>query len=411
MKFRQLIIIVYLLVILMSCIMAPVCAAENIPSAPIKNTYYPHLWYSSDVGGYLNPSYNLYQQFSPYSTSNMSIIGSVGLVSTAIYDFDTTITLSDTNINNIISHYRDSYYVSDNVIIHSVNCPDGQVNSVKVFSSFYDFYILSKGNLHYQLLVVHYVIVYIDIVVPVGSFVFANPNYDDYNRIEINLENATYAPAYNYMKNFVLTQFRINNNYNLMNLTFTFPANVITDRLVFEASFNPVCEGDLVMDYECNVYLDDYFLGEYTFKNCRGLIESQFNYNLNTNKVKYIVKPKNNVDFVIENPTQDYLLFKYTISKVIPVSSYETLGGDIYGEWQSKSCKTFDFVCHLGNGLGYLIYEFPLTSSITKLVAPIGEFFINSFRFLEGFSSIGVAYGVIFTMIMISVIMFMIFGK
>ncbi len=414
MKFRQLIIIVYLLVILMSVIMAPVCAAENIPFAPSSNVYYEHLWYSSDVGGYLDPSRNLHQQFSPYSISLMNMSGYYHLHGYQTYDLTTKYnTLADSDLNSYRNHVLS--VLEDCIYINSNKLAEGAViNRLDLSPASYSITINYVSACKYTMYLYFNFYVNFDVDVPVGSFTFSNINdtSKDLSILSINVDQVSEWAETSLVSKCNLISVTLTPWGLLSDITYKFPTNVITDKLVFSQSYSVILDdSELSMSPEVNVKLDNYNLGNFTMKNFAGVIESNFDYALNANSINYqtalVGFPTNTC------PTKPVTHFTYnfTFNKLVPVSTYSTSGGESYGTWQSKSCQTFDFICHLGNGLGYLIYEFPLTSSITKLVAPIGEFFIKSFDFLEGFSSIGVAYGVIFTMIMISVIMFLVFGK
>lgn len=411
---RQLIIVSYLLVILTSVFMAPVCAAENIPVEPSSNVYYPHLWYSSDIGGYLDPARNLHQQFSPYSSSLMNMSGYYHLHGYHTYDLTTKYnTLADSDLNSYKNHVLS--VLEDSIFINSTKFAEGAViNRLEVNPATYSISFDFVSDCKYLMYLYFNFYVYFDIDVPVGSFTFADKNAfeKDPSIFSVNVDQVSewaetfLVPQCN-LKSVTLTPWGL-----LSDITYKFPTNVITDKLVYSQKFSVNLNDEfLSLSPEVNVKLDSYNLGNFVMKNFEGVIESNFDYALNANNINYQTSL---VGFTTNScPSKPVTQFTYnfTLDKLIPVSSYSTSGGESYGTWQSKSCQTFDFVCHLGNGLGYLIYEFPLTSSITKLVAPIGEFFIKSFDFLEGFSSIGVAYGVIFTMIMISVIMFLVFGK
>lgn len=416
MNFRQFFVITYLLIIIMSCIMAPVCAAENIPFAPTSNIYYEHLWYSSDIGGYLNPEKQYKQQFSPYATSMMNIKGTVGLAIANVYTFTATRTLTDADKKSISDWYLEVYGDTTKIIKYELAL-GGILKDIHIVPNSSNMEISwdNLGNNKYLFLMYQPFSCYFDIDVPVGSFVFSNNT--DYQKddsiLHILIDQCAGWNGTSYISDVKLETIRFWPYRKVCDITYTFPTNIITNKLVFDYRFTIENNGNFIYDnIKLKAKLDNYNLGTFTFIDNCGVIESNFDYSLNTNSVHYTLE----VDGTqIINPSMpypdDYFKYSFKIGKVVPISTYDTYGGDTYGSWQSKSCKTFDFVCHLGNGIGYLIYEFPLTSSITKLVAPIGEFFIKSFDFLEGFSSIGVAYGVIFTMIIISVIMFIIFGK
>ena len=404
MKIRQFLIIIYLLIIIMSCIMAPVCAAENIPFEPSSNVYY------NNLDDYLAVSQSLNPQFSIYSKSTCNVSGNYKMHGYQTYDITTQYnTVADSDMKKytdyILSQLNSFKYAEANMrddsILNSFDYSITYTISTKYVSPCkYTMYVYFNYDVNF------------DFDTPVGSFSFnkGSSTAKDTSLFWVNIRQASQFGTYYLITNCQFKSITLTPWTILSDVNFRFPTNIITNKLVYCQNFEVEYYNNLAYSPSVNVTLDQYDLGNYIFDNFGGVIESSFDYSLNSNNLHYVTK-LNDFNTASVSNSNDDIYFKFVLYKLMPLSDYEVSGGETYGTWQSKSCKTFDFVCHLGNGLGYLIYEFPLTSSITKLVAPIGEFFIKSFDFLEGFSSIGVAYGVIFTMIMISVIMFIIFGK
>lgn len=99
--------------------------------------------------------------------------------------------------------------------------------------------------------------------------------------------------------------------------------------------------------------------------------------------------------------------FDISLGKMIPYSeNIAYTGGVDYGDWQSTSCSTFDIPCHLGNAIGYLIYEFPLTKPITDLFTPLLVFFDTNFDVLQSFSGAGIVYAAIVAIVVGSIIFY-----
>lgn len=68
------------------------------------------------------------------------------------------------------------------------------------------------------------------------------------------------------------------------------------------------------------------------------------------------------------------------------------------------TCYMWDIPCHLGNAIVYIMYEFPLTKNIFKLVSQSFDFFVNSLNFLGGFSSFGFLFVFVFGMVLFGVV-------
>lgn len=99
--------------------------------------------------------------------------------------------------------------------------------------------------------------------------------------------------------------------------------------------------------------------------------------------------------------------FDVSVGKMIPYSENIAYSGGVdYGDWQSTSCSTFDIPCHLGNAIGYLIYEFPLTKPITDLFTPLLVFFDTNFDVLQSFSGAGIVYAAIVAIVVGSIIFY-----
>ena len=99
--------------------------------------------------------------------------------------------------------------------------------------------------------------------------------------------------------------------------------------------------------------------------------------------------------------------FDVSLGKMIPYSENIAYSGGVdYGDWQSTSCSTFDIPCHLGNAIGYLIYEFPLTKPITSLFTPLLTFFDSNFDLLQSFSGGGILFAAIVAIVVGSVIFY-----
>ncbi|MGN0797779.1 MAG: hypothetical protein ACI4M5_06170 [Christensenellales bacterium] len=397
--------------------MAPAfVAAENIPRAPRSNVFYEHLWYSENAGGYLDPAKKLYQQFSPYSTAMVNVKGTCGLSIANVYTLTATKTLTDAN-KQLIENFFKFVYKDTTKLSYGFYAEGGVMNECYLVPNSTNMQITWDylGNNQYTFLMYQPFTAYFDFDVPAGSFSFVDSSVSssDDTLIIVSIGNIAGDCTLDLISDLRLKEIRYWPYNKLLDVTYTFPTNIITNKLVFSFRYYANNGQKQLFTLRTNVSLDNYSLGTYSFWS-EGVIESTFDYPLNTNSVHYTLQ-LDGTDNKLEPYDLPYPLYdwKYNfyICKLVPISTYETYGGDIYGSWQSRSCEAFDFVCHLGNCIGYLIYEFPLTSSITKLITPIGEFFIKSFNFLEGFESIGVAYGVIFSMIIISVIMFLIFGK
>ena len=99
--------------------------------------------------------------------------------------------------------------------------------------------------------------------------------------------------------------------------------------------------------------------------------------------------------------------FDVSVGKMIPYSENIAYSGGVdYGDWKSTSCSTFDIPCHLGNAIGYLIYEFPLTKPITSLFTPLLTFFDSNFDLLQSFSGGGILFAAIVAIVVGSVIFY-----
>lgn len=129
------------------------------------------------------------------------------------------------------------------------------------------------------------------------------------------------------------------------------------------------------------------------------LHNQSLNFDLSGGFYDYVSIPDN---LVLSNP--GFVVDCY-FGKVIPYSrNQQFTGGVDYGSWQSTSCDTFDIPCHIGNAIGYLIYEFPLTKPITSKITPLIGFFEAGFDVLNSFSGVAVVFGVISCIIVVSVV-------
>lgn len=79
-------------------------------------------------------------------------------------------------------------------------------------------------------------------------------------------------------------------------------------------------------------------------------------------------------------------------------------GGMNYGGWTANSCGTWDIPCHLGNALGYLVYEFPLTKPITNVLMPLVGSLQTLFDFMTEFEILGTLYTFVMLLIVSSII-------
>lgn len=69
-------------------------------------------------------------------------------------------------------------------------------------------------------------------------------------------------------------------------------------------------------------------------------------------------------------------------------------GGSELGGFTTQDCEWYDIPCHLGNAVLKLLFDFPLTSGLIKLVNTIFSAVDSSFAFIGLFSGLGILFTV-----------------
>ena len=242
--------------------------------------------------------------------------------------------------------------------------------------------------------------------IPSGTLGFYNViNYDIWGPIfEIGLTN--YFSDLPYVENCYVSNFRVwsvemSSNYILPmlctadNLVFVFKSGITSSdiQLVnFNVKSDLYLNGNLI-DSRNTVGI---FGGVYDLHFDNSLKNTTFNLSLSSSSGWSSYDDVSNLREVI-------LFFEF--GTLIPYSEdVGYSGGQNYGSWSSNSCDWYDIPCHLGNALGYFVYEFALTKPITTLFTGLVGYLDTFFDISSEFSGVEVIYGVLITMIAVAII-------
>ncbi len=394
--------LIFILIILITVLtFGVVVNADEYIIKPETVNYYDSIYSATPGGGsFFDPDKTYNSFFSPYATSEVDVNSAF-----------------DISINFDFRYEKISGILSETQIL----------NLLDAISSY--FFLIShngSGSYSYDINVIQYDFLYSEnyfqiafnikydshLSIPSGTLGFYNViNYDIWGPIfEIGLTN--YFSDLPYVENCYVSNFRVwsvemSSNYILPvlctadNLVFVFKSGITSSdiQLVnFNVKSDLYLNGNLI-DSRNTVGI---FGGVYDLHFDNSLKNTTFNLSLSSSS------GWSSYDDVLN--LREVILF-FEFGTLIPYSEdVGYSGGQNYGSWSSNSCDWYDIPCHLGNALGYFVYEFPLTKPITTLFTGLVGYLDTFFDISSEFSGVEVIYGVLITMIVVGLVVAMFKG-
>lgn len=388
--------LIFILIILITVLtFGAVVNAEEFIIKPEKVNYYDSI-YSATPGGssFFDPNKTYNSFFSPYAKSEVKVNSSFDF--SINFDFryqSISGILTDAQINNLINAISSYFFLIRHNGSGSFSYDIKEVQHVFHYDQNY---FQVAFNIKYNS----------NLIIPSGTLGFYNVK--DYNIwgpiFEIGLTN--YFSELPYVQNCYVSAFRIwtvsmSSNYELPiictanNLVFVFKSGITSSDIPltsFNVPSNLYLNGNLVDSRTTK----GVFGGVYDLQFDNSLKNSHFNLSLSSSSDWSSYDDVSNLREVI-------LFFEF--GTLIPYSEdVGYSGGQNYGSWSSNSCDWYDIPCHLGNALGYFVYEFPLTKPITTLFTGLVGYLDTFFDISSEFSGVEVIYGVLITMIVVGIV-------
>lgn len=387
--------LIFILIILITVLtFGAVVNADEYIIKPEKVNYYDSI-YSATPGGssFFDPDKTYNSFFSPYATSEVKVETDLSVSFTLWYDCSyISPSITTSQINRLKSDLEDSFYLyrhkGDGNYSFSVNCSSVDISqsvnnrfSANFSLKYHSTLKLTSGSLGF------YNVSNYDIIGP--EFIIGYSSISDYSY----LRSAKLFQVY-------FSHVKISSVYSLPiictanNLLFLYKFSIFG----FDTGYNP--SGDLIS----NLYINNVFVDS---RNTHNLVGGVYDLNYDnplSNSVFNISINSSGTLFYTSSQNEPIMMF-FEFGTLIPYSEdVGYSGGQNFGSWSSNSCDWYDIPCHLGNALGYLVYEFPLTKPITTLFSGLVGYLDAFFDISSEFSGVEVIYGVLITMIVVGIV-------
>lgn len=388
--------LIFILIILITVLtFGAVVNADEYIIKPEKVNYYDSI-YSVTPGGssFFDPDKTYNSFFSPYAKSEVKVISSLNVTLAYDFTFESVIgILNDSQLAELESSISNNFYLIDH---HGSG-----TFSYDISTDLYSF------NYEAKIFSVHFTISYeSNIVVPSGTLGFYNvKDYDLWGPFfEVGYNNYTDSLPYVsgcYVSHIIYRSLSMKSNYNLPiictadNLVFVFKSGITSpiSQMVSVNFDSKLCLNGIEIDSRKTTGV---FGGVYDLHFNNALSNTNFNFSLSGDSGWF---PLDDIDNFSE------LILFFEFGTLIPYSEdVGYSGGQNYGSWSSNSCDWYDIPCHLGNALGYFVYEFPLTKPITTLFTGLVGYLDTFFDISSEFSGVEVIYGVLITMIVVGIV-------
>lgn len=388
--------LIFILIIMITVLMfGAVVNADEYIIKPEKVNYYDSIYSATPGGGsFFDPDKTYNSFFSPYATSEVKVNSSFSFIGCIGMSYNNIAgTLTESQINQLKKEFEDSFFlISHNgsgsynysIIISAIifNYSENYF-SVWFHINYTSNLVLSSGSLGF------YNVSDYEIFGPI--FEVGYTQYDDYSYIQGIQTYFFYVQSFN------------------MNSQFVLPIVCTADSLLFlfSNSISGVLSPALNKSFNSILSLNDVIIDErLTQSKIGGVYDLHFDNSLSNSIFTINLTTDTNSSMDIINSSEfEELIFTFEFGTLIPYSEdVGYSGGQNYGSWSSNSCDWYDIPCHLGNALGYFVYEFPLTKPITTLFTGLVGYLDTFFDISSEFSGVEVIYGVLITMIVVGIV-------
>lgn len=388
--------LIFILIILITVLtLGAVVNADEYIIKPEKVNYYDSIYSATPGGGsFFDPDKTYNSFFSPYATSEVLISSDFyldGAISVG-YDYISG-ELSQSQKDSLIKYLKDCFYL----IQHNGSGTYSYDISLSLSFDYSSKYFVIWFSINYNS----------SLTIPSGTLGFYNvSDYDIWGPI-FSVGYTKFNDDLGFIRGLTYRSFFVDSFS--MNSEYTLPIICTADCMVFlySATFTGVINSAISNSYNSilkinNVLIDQRSTaskigGVYDLHYDNNLSNRIFNIDLSTD-TSWWMPIQNNDEF-------EELVFTFEFGTLIPYSEdVGYSGGQNYGSWSSNSCDWYDIPCHLGNALGYFVYEFPLTKPITTLFTGLVGYLDTFFDISSEFSGVEVIYGVLITMIVVGIV-------
>ncbi len=388
--------LIFILIIIITVLtFGSVVNADEYIIKPQNVNYYDSIYSATPGGGtFFDPNKTYNSFFSPYATSEVKVNSSFSV--DIVYDLKYSSISSSIDKTKLLSSLMSHFYL--------VSHNGSGSYSYDIKSTGLDiFYNQSYMQLFFK-------VTYDSMLtIPSGTLGFYNvSDYDLWGPIfEIGLNN--YFSDLPYVSDCYVSNFRIRSIS--MQSNYTLPILCTADNLVFVfKSGITSTEIQLVsQSYTSSLYLNGIMIDTRKTSGVFGGVYD-LNFDNSLRNAYFELSMNGSSDWSkfddVSNLREVILFFEF--GTLIPYSEdVGYSGGQNYGSWSSNSCDWYDIPCHLGNAIGYLVYEFPLTKPITTLFTGLVGYLDTFFDISSEFSGVEVIYGVLITMIVVGLVVAM----
>lgn len=389
--------LIFILIILITVLtFGAVVNADEYIIKPEKVNYYDSI-YSATPGGssFFDPNKKYNSFFSPYATSEVKVQSTFSISFCYVFEFSKCESyLDSTQFQKLTKAILDNFYL--------VSHNGSGSYSYDISGSIYNFDYETK-DFNFEVTLSYNSLIYI----PSGTLGFYNViNYDIWGPIfEVGYNNYYFDPL-PYLTDCHVAFVIYRSLY--MESSYTLPILCTADNLVFVFSSGITSSITQMVSttFDSNLYLNKNLIdSRKTIGKFGGVYDLNFIDSLSNSVINLSLSGSS--DWFVLDDTDNFseLILFFEFGTLIPYSEdVGYSGGQNYGSWSSNSCDWYDIPCHLGNALGYLVYEFPLTKPITTLFSGLVGYLDAFFDISSEFSGVEVIYGVLITMIVVGIV-------
>lgn len=394
--------LIFILFILITVLtFGAVVNADEFIIKPEKVNYYDSI-YSATPGGssFFDPDKTYNSFFSPYAVSKYTMNVHFEINFGLYFNFDGLYSsdgnFTDSQLKSLNQSVMDQFYMDSLDSLITDLDYDFRLNSI------YPNYTTKKLEFSYFLSGSY------ALTSTTGSLGFYSvSDYEIYGPgIKLGYLNSTIDSTY--CSIFALEGYYVSSG-SYVHTVYNFPYPVTATDFVFVNEISIDGRTDTINSeskVKSTLYLNNLFLyNDYTVGKIGGVFNFQYSEKLNNSVFDFYLQSSSFYNAHSDISNNSELIISINSGKLLFYSEdiiYS--GGENYGDWTSNNCDWYDIPCHLGNAIGYLVYEFPLTKPITTLFSGLVGYLDAFFDISSEFSDVEVIYGVVITMIAVAII-------